>query len=36
MKIARLTGCENFVDEREHFIVNEFVDLILYIANGEI
>ena len=26
VKIARLTGCKNFVSEREKFIFNAFVD----------
>ena len=27
VKIARLTGCKNFVSEREKFIFDAFVDL---------
>ena len=27
VKIARLTGCKNFVDKRKKFIFNAFVDL---------
>jgi len=27
VKIARLTGCKNFVSEREKFIFNAFIDI---------
>ena len=27
MKIARLTGCKNFVGKRKQFIFNAFIDL---------